>query len=80
MAESPDSQISDPIFDKFEEGSDAVSSRDTVATPDSEISPPESPLEKHATLDPRTKSRQLAASLSLEEQVKHIYCVDYLLY
>lgn len=76
MAESPESQISDPIFDRFEEGSDILSSRDTIATPDSEISPPESPLEKHAILDPRTKSRQLAASLSLEEQVKFLCFVD----
>ncbi|TGO25965.1 hypothetical protein BPAE_0069g00370 [Botrytis paeoniae] len=77
MAESPDSQISDPIFDRFEEGSDIFSSRDTIATPDSELSPPESPLEKHAILDPRTKSRQLAASLSLEEQVSLLVASDF---
>lgn len=73
MAESPESQISDSIFDKFEEATDVTSSRDTVATPDSEISPPESPLEKHAILDPRTKSRQLANTLSLEEQVNFLH-------
>jgi beta-glucosidase len=68
MAQSPDSQINDPIFDKFEEGSE-ISSRDTVATPDSEFSPPSSPPKKNAALDPKTASRRLAASLSLEEQV-----------
>lgn len=76
MAESPDSQISDPLFDRCEEGSDVISSRDTVATPDSEVSPPETPLEKHAMLDPRITSRQLAASLSLEEQVKGFSSLD----
>ncbi|KAI9648015.1 hypothetical protein NHQ30_002643 [Ciborinia camelliae] len=77
MAESPDSQISDPIFDKLEEGSDAISGRDTVETPDSEMFLPKSTLEKHATLDPRTKSRQLAASLSVEEQVSLLVAADF---
>ncbi|KAK6612704.1 glycoside hydrolase family 3 domain protein [Botrytis cinerea] len=77
MSESPDSQISDPIFDRFEEGSDILSSRDTIATPNSEMTPPESPVEKHAILDPRTKSRQLAASLSLEEQVSLLVAADF---
>ncbi|CAD6442097.1 cf4627e9-fd60-48d6-a9b8-76bf61156a1b [Sclerotinia trifoliorum] len=77
MAKSPDSQIFDPIFDRFEEGFDAISSRDTVATPDSEIFPPESPWQQYTTLDPRTKSWQLAASLSLEEQVSLLVAADF---
>ncbi|KAB8304181.1 hypothetical protein EYC80_003600 [Monilinia laxa] len=77
MAESPDSQISDSIFDKFGEGTGVTSSRDTVVTPYSEISPPESPLERHAVFDPRTKSRQLAKTLSLEEQVSLLVAADF---
>ncbi|RAL60486.1 hypothetical protein DID88_000261 [Monilinia fructigena] len=77
MAESPESQMSDSIFDKFREGTNVISSRNTVATPDSEISPPESPLEKHAIFDPRTKSRQLAKTLSLEEQVSLLVAADF---
>ncbi|KAM3086084.1 hypothetical protein ACMFMF_000038 [Clarireedia jacksonii] len=76
MAESPNSQINDPIFDKFDEGSE-VSSRDMVATPNSEFSPPGSPPTKNAALDPRTASRRLAASLSLEEQVSLLVAADF---
>lgn len=79
MAESPDSRIIDPIFDKFEEVSDAISSRDTATTPSSEITRPDSPVEKHARLDPKTKPRRLAASLSLEEQVRYFWSIGYTL-
>jgi beta-glucosidase len=71
MSESPDSQTADPIFDKYVD--DSESSRNESTTPNSEVSPPESPPSKNAvldkTVDERAKSRNLAASLSLEEQV-----------
>jgi len=72
MSDSPDSQRSDPIFDKYGEDSEARSTADTSITPASQLSPPDSPTSKSATLntvDNRAKSRSLAASLSLEEQV-----------
>lgn len=72
--ESPDSRMHDPIFDKFTEDSEGRSSGDTSTTPNSEISPPDSPAIKNAGLSKadvnRAKSRSLAASLSLEEQVR----------
>jgi beta-glucosidase len=76
MSESPDSQINDPIFDKQWEDSEERSTAVTSNTPNSELSPPDSPITKNAALnkvDSRTKSRNLAASLSLEEQVWQFY-------
>lgn len=74
MSDSPDSR-NDPIFDKYGEDSEERSSGDTSTTPNSELSPPDSPTSKNAALskveDGRLKSRSLAASLSLEEQVRH---------
>jgi hypothetical protein len=71
--DSPESQIVDPVFDKFREDSEEPSSRNNSATPSSEISLPESPPNTNAELDKRvparTRVRRLAASLSLEEQV-----------
>jgi len=75
MSDSPDSQRNDPIWDIAAQGEDMSeerSSADTSTTPASEISPPSSPTEKNASLnkdEPMAKSRILAASLSLEEQV-----------
>ena len=73
MATSPDAQVEDPVFDKFQDESDFRSSGDTNATPNSELSPPDSPASKTAGLaqidDKRANSRRLAASLTLEEQV-----------
>jgi beta-glucosidase len=72
MSDSPDSQINDPIFDKQWEDSEERSTAVTSNTPDSELSPPDSPIAKSAGIDKidgRAKSRSLAASLSLEEQV-----------
>ena len=75
MSNSPESQINDPVFDKFSEDSGDHFSWDTNITPNSEISPPNSPRRKNAILSPagdkRAKARSLAASLSLEEQVRH---------
>ena len=75
MSDSPDSQINDPVFDKFAEDSEDRFSGDTNTTPNSELSPPDSPTSKNAALsqvdDKRAKARSLAASLSLEEQVRH---------
>lgn len=80
MSESPDSQIADPIFDKYVD--DSESSRNESTTPSSEISPPESPPSKNVeldkTVDERAKSRNLAASLSLEEQVSSASFVCFL--
>lgn len=75
MSESPDSQVNDPIFDKQWEDSEERSTAVTSNTPSSELSPPDSPITKTAGLnkiDSRAKSRSLAASLSLEEQVIYI--------
>jgi beta-glucosidase len=76
-AESPESQIQDPIFDRFAEDSER-SSRSTNETPNSELSPPDSPAAKSVTLadDKRANARSLAASLSLEEQVGDIISLD----
>ena len=77
MADSPASQRNDPIWDIAAHGEDTSegrSSADTSTTPASEISPPGSPTGSKAPVtgpDPRAKSRSLAASLSLEEQVRH---------
>lgn len=74
MADSPDSQRDDPIFDKYPEDSEDRSL--TNETPMSEVSPPESPSTKHADLlqpsDKRANARKLAASLTLQEQVRQI--------
>lgn len=73
MAESPDSQRNDPIFDKYADDSEDRSNRDTNDTPNSELSPPDSPIAKNAEIkqpsDKRAGARLLAASLTLEEQV-----------
>jgi beta-glucosidase len=62
------------VFDKFAEDSEDRSSADTDTTPSSEISPPDSPTNKSLTLtqtdDKRADARELAATLSLEEQVR----------
>ena len=74
MSDSPESEIRGPIFDKFENESEGPSNADISTTPNTELSPPDSPTSKNADLskavDGRTKSRTLAASLSLEEQVR----------
>lgn len=73
MPGSPESQITDPIYDKYAEDSEERSSGDTNDTPNSELSPPDSPITKNSDLnqasDKRASARSLAASLSLEEQV-----------
>jgi beta-glucosidase len=73
-AESPGSQRNEPIFDKYAEDSEERSSRSTNETPNSELSPPDSPAAKSVTLadDKRANARSLAASLPLEEQVGHL--------
>ncbi len=72
-ARTMSSDSTDSVFDKYEE--DDRSSADTDTTPGSEISPPDSPTSKTLTLtqtdDKRADARTLAASLSLEEQVRH---------
>jgi len=73
MSDSPDSQIHDPIFDRYGEESEERTTADTSRTPNSELSPPDSPTSKNAALtkaDDRVRVRSLAASLSLEEQVR----------
>jgi beta-glucosidase len=76
MAESPDSQNMDPIFDsKFTEDSEGQSTANTNTTPNSELSPPDSPTTENVGLDKidaRTNSRKLASSLSLEQQVRKV--------
>lgn len=78
-AESPEGQIQDPIFDRFAEDSER-SSRSTNETPNSELSPPDSPATKSVTLadDKRANARSLAASLSLEEQVGEILLLGFI--
>jgi beta-glucosidase len=65
------SDSTDSVFDEDR------SSADTDTTPSSELSPPDSPTSKSLTLtqtdDKRADARELAASLSLEEQVRHFY-------
>jgi beta-glucosidase len=82
-SESTNRRSSNPIFHKYAEDSEtsANSSRDTTnaqGTPDTEVSPPESPLAKVAALvdpnDKRANARRLAASLSLEEQAREYIC------
>jgi beta-glucosidase len=71
MSESP---VSDPVFDNIAEDSEDRSSPSADTTPNSELSPPDSPIAKNAALkseDERANARSLAASLSLEEQVRH---------
>ena len=77
MSDSPESEVRGPIFDKFENESEEPSNpsnADISVTPNTELSPPDSPTAQSAALskpvDGRSKSRTLAASLSLEEQVK----------
>jgi beta-glucosidase len=74
MSDSPESEIRGPIFDKFENESEEPSNADISTTPNTELSPPDSPTSKSAALshvvDRRSKSATLAASLSLEEQVR----------
>jgi len=80
MSDSPDSQINDPIFDKQWEDSEERSTAVTSNTPDSELSPPDSPIAKSAGIDKidgRANSRSLAASLSLEEQVSLLVAADF---
>lgn len=64
------SDSTDSVFDNEDR-----SSADTDTTPSSELSPPDSPTSKSLTLtqtdDKRADARELAASLSLEEQVRH---------
>jgi len=85
MADSPNSQRNDPIWDITAHGEDMSeerSSADTSTTPASEISPPGSPARKNAPLiksEPKAKSRNLAASLSLEEQVRYAPSISILL-
>jgi beta-glucosidase len=70
MSESP---VSDPVFDNTAEDSEDRSSPSADTTPNSELSPPDSPIAKNAALKPddeRANARTLAASLSLEEQVR----------
>ena len=71
MAASPDSQTADSLFDA--EFRPAV---DSNATPITEFSPPDSPALKTVGLmeNMREKARKLAASLSLEEQVRSNCC------
>ena len=63
------SDSTDSVFDEDR------SSADTGTPPNSELSPPDSPTSKSLTLtqtdDKRADARELAASLSLEEQVRH---------
>jgi beta-glucosidase len=85
VTESPNRRAaSGPFFHKYvdnsegnsEPNSEPNSSHNTNAnsTPNTEISPPESPIAKIVTLvdpnDKRANARSLAASLSLEEQVR----------
>ncbi|CZR55218.1 probable periplasmic beta-glucosidase precursor [Phialocephala subalpina] len=78
-AESPGSQRNEPIFDKYAEDSEERSSRSTNETPNSELSPPDSPAAKSVTLadDKRANARSLAASLPLEEQVSLLTAADF---
>jgi beta-glucosidase len=73
-ARTMSSDSTDSVFDKFGEDSEDRSSADTDTTPSSELSPPDSPTSKSLTLtqtdDKRADARELAASLSLEEQVR----------
>jgi beta-glucosidase len=79
MSDSPESEIRGPIFDKFENESEEPSNADISITPNTELSPPDSPTSKSAALsnvaDRRSKSATLAASLSLEEQVSHFHAL-----
>jgi beta-glucosidase len=71
MSESP---VNDSVFDNTAEDSEDRSSPSADTTPNSELSPPDSPIAKNAALKPedeRANARSLAASLSLEEQVRH---------
>jgi len=73
MSISPDSRISDPVFDKYGEDSEDRESGQTSITPNSELSSPDSLTSKNAgpssSEDARANSRRLAATLTLEEQV-----------
>jgi len=68
------SNSTDSVSDKFAEDLEDRSTADTDTTACSEISPPDSPTNKSLTLtqtdDKRADARELAKSLSLEEQVR----------
>jgi beta-glucosidase len=74
MPDSPGGEIREPIFDTLDNVSEKPN-EDVSITPNTELSPPDSPTRNGAALshqtDRRTKSATLAASLSLEEQVRH---------
>lgn len=87
MTDAPNRRAaSDPVVRTYvdnsegssEPSSEPNSSRSTNAnsTPNTEISPPESPIAKIVALvdpnDKRANARNLAASLSLEEQVRRL--------
>ena len=76
MSDSPESEIRAPIFDKFENESEEPSNADISVSPNTDLSPPDSPTSKSAALshgiDRRSKSATIAASLSLEEQARHL--------
>jgi len=76
VSEPPVRRASGPalaVLDNYTEDSEGISTRNINDTPNTEVSPPESPSSKSATLidpnDKRANARTLAASLSLEEQV-----------
>jgi beta-glucosidase len=76
VSEPPARRASGPapaVLESYAEDSEGISTRNTNDTPNTEVSPPESPSSKSATLidpnDKRANARTLAASLSLEEQV-----------
>ncbi|KAI9047630.1 hypothetical protein LZ554_008343 [Drepanopeziza brunnea f. sp. 'monogermtubi'] len=81
MAESPDSQITDPIFDNYDEDSEELSSGNMNHMPFLEFSPPDSPVAKHVdsnqATDKRSSARSLAASLTLKEQVSLLTAADF---
>ncbi|KAH8813203.1 glycoside hydrolase superfamily [Xylogone sp. PMI_703] len=78
--DSLDSQIQDPIFDRYADDSENRSTGDTNTTPDSELwpdSPSTKAVDASKPQDSREKARALAASLSLEEQVSLLVAADF---
>lgn len=77
LSDPVDDQIHDSVFDRSPDDSEYPSGVDTNTTPGSELYSPESPSTKPSELIPpqdgREKSRALAATLSLEEQVKSTF-------
>ena len=70
LLESPESRINDPIFDRYEDDPEDLSSEEASATPISEFSPSESPKFAFDTYSRnKLRAHKLAASLSLQEQV-----------